>query len=273
MNAMVNSLNSKPDIWAFFDIDQTAIKGYTKKDGKLYVRENGKPFFTGEVWAYVLRDQDVIDNEAFVYMLEPWLKFANSEYTPGQTACETNKHYLEVMKGKKYSELVCIAKRELAPRAIPDPLLKVAYVVFKGHTHPTLGVVTNVYDEICQGFNDAGIILNNSELRICNKIKVINDKLSDAYEMDVSRGKSTHFLECLKKNNIPYEQMFCFGDSYPMDAWVKLGFYAFGAGPSESMQKFVELHDGKPILEGERNRRAFAKRLLLAIKTMKGEKP
>jgi len=269
---MVHSLNSKPDIWAFFDIDQTAIEGYKKKDGKPYVRENGKPFFTGEVWAYVLHEQGIIDDIACAHMLEPWLKFANGEYTPGQTACETNKHYLEVMKGKKYSDLVCIAKRELASRAIRDPLLEIAYAVFKKHTEPKLGAVTNVYDEICQGFNDAGIILNNSELRICNKIKVINDKLSDAYEMDVSRGKSTPFLECLKKNNIPYEQIFCFGDSWPMDAWVKLGAHPYAAKTSEPMRKFVELHDGEPIFEGERSRRAFAKRLLLAIKGIKGEK-
>jgi hypothetical protein len=272
MKIMTNPPNSKPDIWAFFDFDQTAIKGYKDSNGKPYVRENGKPFFTGEVWAYVLRDENVIDTDGFVYMLEPWLKFANGEYTPGQTACETNKHYLEVVKGKKYSDLVCIAKRKLAPRAIRDPLLEITYALFKKHTKPKLGAVTNVYDEICQGFHDAGIILNDRELRICNKIKVINDKLSDAYEMDVSRGKSTPFLECLKKNNIPYEQIFCFGDSYPMDAWVKLGFYAYGVGPNESMRKFVELHDGKQF-EYELSKRAFAKRLLLATNAMKGEKP
>ena len=268
---MANSLNSKPDIWAFFDIDQTAIKGYKDSNGKPYVRENGEPFFTGEVWAYVLREQGVINDIACAHMLEPWQKFANGEYKPGQTACKSNKHYLEVMQGKRYSDLVDIAKRKLAPSAILDPLLEITYEVLKRHAKPHLGAVTNVYDEICQGFNDAGIILNEPELRICNKIKVINDRLSGAYEMDVSRDKSTPLSECIKRNNISYEQILCLGDSYPMDAWVELGFYAFGAGSNESMRKFVELHDGKRIIESERSKRAFAKRLLLAIKTIKGD--
>jgi len=247
----MNYSESKPHVWVFFDLDQTIIETYKGRDGKPYYDANGRPLFTREAWTEVLQEEGIIDFRNAVYLGEPWLKLANKEYTNEKAAQVANVRYLEVMEGKNYSELVEIARKKLAPRAVLKPFVVPIYRFFRKHTQPTLGLVTNVYYEICQGLNDARVVFN--EIRVCNKPKVVDNRIIKAYEIDVSLDKTKQFLDFVNKNKIPLENAFGFADRHPQDAWVGKCKFVYGAGSDKAMENFVKLHGGKVVLEGKRD--------------------
>ena len=241
----------KPDVWVFYDLDQTVIDTYKNEKGEPYVDKNGKPLFTREVWADVLYKESVIDQRDFTYLGEPWLMLARGELTNERAAQESNKRYLEIMKGKKYSDLVYIAKTKLAPRVVLKSFVAPVYAFFEKHSNPKFCPVTNVYDEVCQGLNDAGVLKH--PFRISNKPKFVDGRMvGDCYDMDVSQSKKPHVQDFLRENKIPYEHTFAFIDRYPQDDWGGECRFLYGVGPDKDTKKFVKLYKGKMVLEGKR---------------------
>lgn len=244
---MILQADLKPDIWLFYDLDQTVIDTYKGADGQPYIDRRGKPFFTREVWSDVLYKEGVIDQRDFVYLGEPWLKLARGEYTNEQAAVESNKRYLEVMKGKRRPDLVEVSKTKLAPRVVLKPFINWVHEYFSRHANSIYVPVTNVYDEVCQGYNDAGVIIHQA--RICNKPRLVDGCISDSYEMDVSVDKQRHVAAFIKERKIPRNRIFGFIDRYPQDAWGCECGYLYGVGNDGDTKTFVKIYNGTMVRE------------------------
>jgi len=254
-------------VWVFYDLDQTVIKTYKDENGEPCYR-NGKPLYTREVWAEVRYEAGMISKTEFSYLREPWLLVDLGEMTKEEAAQEVNRRDAEVMEGKSYSDAVHLVKTKLAPRVILKEFVEPIYVFFKRHTNPAFGPVTNVYDEVCQGYHDAGIL--EHQFRICNKRKVVDGRI-DGYEVDVSQDKQAHVEKFLAEKNIPYEHTFGFIDKIPQDAWGALCCFLYGIGPDKDTKKFIEIYKGKMVREGKRGTRELIRNLNRAIRIIKGE--